>query len=170
MAVSRALRRLLRVRELEEEQSRLAVESATGKLHRLEQALSATGERDRRGRRLVEASAYTGELRDRIAGLEETRASARMVAVLVPRIESSEYEVSRLREEFLSKRVERLQAETLIKETEARGAIESGRHAQQGLDDWFRSKQHRARTEGSADERALFKPVSEELEVATKET
>ena len=34
MAVSRALRRLLRVRELEEEQSRLALESALGELQR----------------------------------------------------------------------------------------------------------------------------------------
>jgi hypothetical protein len=170
MAVSRALRRLLRVRELEEEQSRLALETATGELHRLEQALSATGERGRCGRRLVEASAYTGELRDRLAGLEETRASARTVAVLVPRIESSEGEVYRLRQEFLNKRVERLQAETLIKETEARDSIESGRSTQQGLDDWFRSRQHRARTEESAAGSADFKIIPVEFGAVTKKT
>ena len=70
MAVSRALRRLLRIRELEEEQCRLALEAAIGELSRLEHAMAATAERDRRGRRLVEASARSGELRDRLAGLE----------------------------------------------------------------------------------------------------
>jgi hypothetical protein len=42
MAVSRALRRLLRIRDLEEEQSRLALESAIGDLNRLESTLAAT--------------------------------------------------------------------------------------------------------------------------------
>jgi flagellar biosynthesis chaperone FliJ len=145
VAVSRALRRLLRIRELEEEQCRLALESAISELNRLEHAMVATADRDRRGRRLVETSAHTGELRDRLAGLEETRAANRMVEVLAPRIERWEAETGRLREAFLEKRVERRQAETLISETEARDAIESGRRGQQVLDDWFRSRQHRAR-------------------------
>jgi len=63
VAVSRALRRLLRIREIEEEQCKLALESALGELHRLEHALTATSALDRRGRRLVEASAHSGELR-----------------------------------------------------------------------------------------------------------
>jgi hypothetical protein len=57
MAVSRALRRLLRIRELEEEQGRLALESALGELHRLENALMATFERKHRGRSLVLSTA-----------------------------------------------------------------------------------------------------------------
>ena len=88
MAASRALRRLLRIRDIEEEQSRLALESALSQLNRLEHALAATAERDRRGRRLVDASARTGELPDRLAGLEETRAAGRHAAALAPRIGS----------------------------------------------------------------------------------
>jgi len=147
MPVSRTLRRLLRIRELEEEQCRLALGSAMGELNRLEHALSATAERDRMGRRLVEASARTGELRDRLAGLEETRTASRLVEVLEPRIAASECEVARLRQEFLEKRVERRQAETLLRETEARDAIASGRRSQQGIDDWFRSRLHRTQAE-----------------------
>jgi flagellar biosynthesis chaperone FliJ len=142
MAVSRALRRLLRIRDLEEEQSRLALESALGELNRLEHALAATAERDRRGRRLIEASAHTGQLPDRLAGLEESRAADRLVAVLEPRIEAKTEEVTELRQEFLMKRVERRQAETLIRETEARDAIEADRHGQQALDDWYGSRLH----------------------------
>src|SRR5450631_4138657 len=105
MAVSRALRRLLRVRELGEEQCRLALESAQGGLARLQSALARTIERARGGRRLVGASARTGEVADRFAGLEETIGAERLAQVLSPRIEAAEEEVILLREEFLAKRV-----------------------------------------------------------------
>jgi hypothetical protein len=143
MAVSRALRRLLRIRELQEEQSRLALESALGELHRLEHALTATVERKRRGRNLIQASAQTGELTDRIAGFEETRSAGLHAAALGPRIDGMGEEVTDRREMFLLKRVERRQAETLIQETEAREAIEDGRHGQQALDDWYSSRLYR---------------------------
>ncbi|MGA3263213.1 MAG: hypothetical protein ABSC47_04120 [Terracidiphilus sp.] len=144
MAVSRALRRLLRIRDLEEEQGRLALESALGELRHLENALAATVDRARRGRQLVGASAYSGELPDRLAGLEETRAAGRHATALRPRIADAELDVVALRQEFLARRVERRQAETLIQETEARDAIEAGRRGQQALDDWYGNKLHRA--------------------------
>jgi hypothetical protein len=153
MAVSRALRRLLRIRDLEEEQSKLALESAVGELNRLEYALTATAERDRRGRRLVDASALSGELRDRLAGIEETRTAERHAAALEPRIEAKKDHVLALREAFLSKRVERRQAETLIKETEARDAVDAERRSQQSLDDWYRSRMHREEAEAEISER-----------------
>jgi flagellar biosynthesis chaperone FliJ len=140
MAVSRGLRRLLRIRDLEEEQSRQALESAQGELNRLEHALVVTTERERQGRRLVQASAHTGQLSDRLAGLEEARSVDRLVAVLEPRIGAKQLEVMNLRQAFLLKRVERRQAETLIEETEAKEAIEADRRSQQSLDDWFSSK------------------------------
>src|SRR5271157_295073 len=100
MAVSRALRRLLRIRELEEEQSRLALESALGELHRLEHALEAAVQRERRGRSLIQASAQTGELPDRLAGLEETRSAKLHVAALGPRIDGMGEEVTDRRDKF----------------------------------------------------------------------
>jgi hypothetical protein len=154
MAVSRALRRLLRIRELEEEQCRLALESASSELHRTEDALEATNERERRGRRLIEASAHSGELPDRLAGIEEIRTADRYTQALVPMIAAAEQKVIQRRQEFLVKRVERRQAETLIKETEAREAIEVGRRDQQALDDWYSSRQHQ-REKASARAEAL---------------
>ena len=144
MAVSRALRRLLRVLEIEEEQSRAALESALSGLRHLEQALAAAAERDRGGRRRVAASAYTGQLPDRLAGLEETRAAARHATSLVPRIADAKLGLEAAREDFLAKRVERRQAETLIREAEARDAVETTRRAQQALDDWYRNRPHPA--------------------------
>ncbi len=151
MAVSRALRRLLRIRELEEEQGRLALESALGELHRLEHALAATIERKHRGRNLIQPTANISQLTDRLAGLEETRSADSHAAALEPRIEGMGVEVASRRQEFLLKRVERRQAETLIAETEAQEAIEDGRHGQQSLDDWYSSQLYRVGNSEGAD-------------------
>jgi len=138
--VSRALRRLLRIRELEEERSRLVLESALGELSGLEEALTAAAGRDRQGRRLVSFSAQSGELPDRLAGLEESRAALRQRAALDERRDAVEREVEILRQSFLLRRVERRQAETLIETAEAMDAIAAERRGQQALDDWHRSR------------------------------
>ncbi len=143
MAVSRSLRRLLRVRELEEEQRRLELESASAELNKLQGALAGAIERGRTGRRLISASAGSGELSDRLAGLEEIRTGIRFVEVLTPRIAEQEEQVAARRDEFMVKRIERRQAETLIEEKESRDAVEEGRRSQQGLDDWFSNKLYR---------------------------
>lgn len=147
MAVSRAMRRLLHVLELEEEQTKAALELARNDLKRMQAALAATGERDRRGRRLVTASASSNQIVnqtvDRVAGLEEMHAAGRHRAALRPRIALSERIAAECREQFLAKRIERRQAETLIQETEAADALEAGRRGQKNLDDWFLSRMRR---------------------------
>lgn len=155
MAVSRALRRLLRIRGLQEEQSRLALESALGELHRLEHALVATFERGRRGRSLVQSSIQTGQLMDRLAGFEETRSADLHAVALGPRIDAMGVEVTERREAYLLKRVERRQAETLIQETEAQDAIVDGRRDQQKLDDWYSSRLYRDVDKEGADTEPL---------------
>ena len=145
MAVAKALRRLLRVLEIEEDQCRLALESALAELRQLEHSLTATADRARSGRQLVLASAQSGELPDRLAGLEEIRAAKRRAVALVLRISDAELEVAALRQAFLAKRVERRQAETLIQETEARDAVVAGRRGQQALDDWYLNRLHAAK-------------------------
>ncbi|MGA2207553.1 MAG: hypothetical protein ABSG10_12565 [Terracidiphilus sp.] len=148
MAVPRAMRRLLRIRGMEEEQRQAALESALGDLSRLEAALAAVQARERRGRRLVTASAETGEFMDRIAGLEEMRAGRRHAAALTPRIAEAELAVTARRREFLAKRVERRQVESLIQKAEVNEAVQAGRRAQGELDGWFLS---RAPRRGGAD-------------------
>jgi len=147
MPVSRALRRLLRIREIEEEQCRMRLEAASGELHQLTAALEATSERDRRGRQMVSASAHSGELPDRLAGMEESRTAARFADFLVPRIAAQEKQVAQLRQEFLEKRVEHRQVETLIEETQAKDAIETDRRSQQMLDDWYNARKLRNASE-----------------------
>ncbi len=149
MAISRSMRRLLRVLQLEEEQRREALEAALGELRRFELAGEQAIERERRGRQLVAASAESIEMMDRLAGLEETRTGARRSAALKPRIAAARTEVEAHRQEFLAKRVERRQAETIVEQTEARVALASGRRSQQALDHWYLN---RLRREGVEEE------------------
>jgi hypothetical protein len=133
--VSRALRRLLGIRQLEEQQKRLEFEAAQAAVHRLEHAAHSAQIREQRGRRLLEASARSGEIADRIAGLEESKTASRHASHLVPRISAAEEDAAAVREEFLAQRVVRRQVETLIEEAKVRDAIEDDRRTQQVLDD-----------------------------------
>lgn len=160
MAVARGLRRLLRIRDLEEEQGRIALEAAMGDLRRLEHAQAAAADRDRRGRRLVDASVRTGELHDRLAGLEEMQASRRLELALDPFIADADLEAAELREEYLKKRIERRQAETLIQEAVARDALDGERRSQHGLDDWFRNRLHRRTLQAAFEQREKLNPRS----------
>lgn len=144
MPVSRALRRLLSVLELEQEQARGALELAIAGLRRLESARSSTLERERAGRRLVVASAGSGELVDRLAGLDEARTARRLSVFLRIRIANAHQEVVARQEAFLAKRVERRQAATLIEEAEARDAAVAGRREQQSTDEWFLERKRRS--------------------------
>jgi hypothetical protein len=147
MPASRALRRLLRVLHLEEEETRRALESAVGDLRLLEGALAAAAQRERSGRALVLRSAVTGELVDRLAGLEESLAAVRRASILGPRLHEAAQQVAARREVFLSKRVERRQAETLVEEAAARDALGAARRTQRELDDWHLNRLHRAALE-----------------------
>ena len=144
MAVSRAMRRLLQVLEMQEEECRAAMEQARAELKLMKQALMRSVERERGGRRLVRASAATGEITDRIAGIEEIHVAKRIAAALAPRIAESESAVNLRQREFLGKRIERRQTETLIEEGEALESVEAGRRAQRDLDDWFLSRRARS--------------------------
>jgi hypothetical protein len=86
-------------------------------------------------------------LPDRLAGIEETHTADRYAAILKPRLAAKKLDVVSLREDYLSQRVERRQAETLIQETEAQEAIEAGRRSQQVLDDWYSSRRYRQELE-----------------------
>lgn len=140
MAIPSALDRLFRVRELEEEQCRTAVEEAAGQVRRLENAVAAARERMLRGRRLISASAQSGDLLDRIAGLEETRSAGRAQENLSSRVKDAETALANLRQIFLAKRVERRQVETLLKQEEAALAFAADRRDQRVLDDWHRMR------------------------------
>ena len=153
MAVSKALQRLLRIRDMEEQQRRIALDSALRELRGLEGARDLAIAREREGRQLIGNSARSGDLADRQAGLVEMTAARRRGHLLAPRIAASEAESLRLRQQFLEKRTERRQAKTLIEGVVAQDAIESIRRVQQALDDWYGSRRHREPAQSRPDKK-----------------
>jgi hypothetical protein len=165
MPVSHAIRRLLQIRELQEEQSRLALETVLGELRQLESALRSTMERDRLGRILVVASVEADSLPDRVAGLVESSSASQHAGMLLARVEAAEREAAALQQDFLFKRVERRQAETLIEEIHVQDETRATRRGQQTLDDWHSARilrresglmQHRRIEEMAEAEEASF--------------
>jgi hypothetical protein len=151
MAVARTLKRLLHVLELEEEQRQTALQAALGELHRLERAIDAAGERERNGRHLVTAGVLNGEFEDRLAGLEEARAGLRTREFLTPRKAEATAVAAVRREEFLAKRIERRQAETLIESAEAQEELINSRRRQAALDEWFLNRRQAKESLAEAD-------------------
>ncbi len=80
---------------------------------------------------------------DRQAGLVQALYAQRHGAALEPRVANAVEEAARLRQKVLEKRVECRQAETLIEESEARDALETGRRDQRVLDDWYGARKFR---------------------------
>lgn len=157
MAVSKALLRLLRLRGMEEDRGRMALEAGLLRSRSLEKARAVAAVRDRQGRELMRSSAGSGELADRVSALAETAVGRRQVQALTPLIAASEAEDLRLRQEFAEKRKERRQAETLVDETLELDMVESDRRSQQALDDWYGSRRFRERNGPKQDEES---PIS----------
>ncbi|MGA2249474.1 hypothetical protein [Terracidiphilus sp.] len=154
MPVSSALKRLLRIRDLEQEQHQRALESALAELRQLERALEQAAARQRGGRTGFTASVLDQSLEmdrnpeqnssrkplERQSALTETTIGKRHALALAPRLLRAAAQAALRRQEFLSKRIERRQAETLIEETEAADALEANRKGQKSLDDWYLSR------------------------------
>ncbi len=136
MPQPQTLRRVQSIREAEERQLRAQMELALADLQRLQDALKLALERMKLARALVASSVASGEQIDRIAALEETTTVERRMKILPARIAEAETEVVSIRQEFLSKRIERRQVECLLDEARAREATEINRKSQSMLDAW----------------------------------
>jgi cytosine/adenosine deaminase-related metal-dependent hydrolase len=143
MSVPKVLRRLLRVRAIEEEQRRRALDAAVTKLQSLEQARESAMEMEKQGRARVGASVVSRVLADRQAGLVEQECARRRGALVTSRIAMSQAEASERRAEFLAKRVERRQAASLIEDAQARREVEAERQSQRSVDDWYGMAKYR---------------------------
>jgi len=161
MPASDGLTRLLHLRTLEEEQRRAALDAAAAALNRLRAALKAAQVRERRGRESIAHSSHSGSPADRIAGLVESESSRRAATLLRLRIAGVEQEAAELRSGYLEKRTERRQVETLLREAEARQALDLARREQQSLDNLFVARRHARQTAAQSGSR----PIAAEHEI-----
>jgi hypothetical protein len=137
MAVSKTVRRLLQVLELEEESRRRDLESSQFGLAQLDAALGEAGKQQKMGRILFASGVRSNDASDRLVGQAEVHASRRRGEVLQQCIQESTQIVETLRTALIEKQVERKQAETLVKAAETRESLEEKRRTQQSLDAWF---------------------------------
>jgi hypothetical protein len=136
MAVSKTVRRLLQVLDLEEESRRRELETAQAELARLGAESRAAAKQQKDGRLLFALGVRGDELDDRLAGQAEVHDGRRRQNVLQRYIQELTQVVEALRAAFLEKRVEKKQAESLVKAAEARELLEKDRRNQQSLDSW----------------------------------
>jgi flagellar export protein FliJ len=137
MAVKPVLHRLLRLRELEEELSRVELETAVGNRNRVADELATAVERQARNRRSFAASAGERDTASRAGSVIAMEHARKLLSRIEPRLDATEREVIRQREAFLSKRTARQQVETLLEREQSAAREESSRRAQQMLDDWY---------------------------------
>ena len=137
MLVKRTLSRLLRLRELEEEQSRLELELAVAERNRAQQEIAFVTRRQVLGRRNFAAGIVEQNRLARAAALFESEEARRQRLRLYPQLEAADAEVARQQAEFLLRRTGRRQVETLVENERGRAEVEAGRRAQQILDDWY---------------------------------
>jgi flagellar export protein FliJ len=137
MAKGRVLNRLLRLRELEEELSRVQLEAAVGDRNRVAGELAVVVQRQAHGRKSFAAWAGDPDTAGRTGAMIAMEQARKQRTRIEPRLEAAEREVIRQREEFLAHRTERRQVETLVDEQQATMREETARRAQQMLDDWY---------------------------------
>ena len=150
MARVSQLNRLLRLRELEEDQARLAFEVAAEARQRVVEERKRATERLRDGRDIFLLEAGSADTSRRAGGLAQLEQARRLQARIEPRLAAADAELARQRQEFLNRRIDREQVETLSAEARRAKEIEAGRRAQQMLDDWYGRRIRKARTPHSA--------------------
>lgn len=149
MASDKSLHRLLGIRKAEEKSSQTEMETAIAELQQLESAYAMAQERGKRACTLLASSAQTGELMDRIAGLQEMTTVGRLQRMLVEMINRAEEKAENKRQETLARRLARRQVEILVDAKLAKTIAETNRKAQSGLDDWHRSQRKPATQKAS---------------------
>ena len=137
MPVSSGLKRLLRIRELEEELSQSALESAVSEREHFQRTLQLAIDRKSAGRNLWGRSVAACESENRQVGLEEICIAGRLAECASMQLAEAERQLSERRESYLATRTRSRQAQTLIEETESEEARRALRRDQQELDEWF---------------------------------
>ena len=143
MPVSKAIRHLLRIRQIGEDNARAELESAVAELNARETALMRNMARARDGRRLVAESVASANQDNRIVGMNEQVIAAQHANSLQRRVDDARGRAEALRQEYLVARTNRRQAEVLIENAAAQDELDLRRHAQQDLDTWHRDRSRR---------------------------
>jgi len=134
------LRRLCALRRLQELDQAAQLELARAELARIEGAMREAELRKGAGRLLFSAGAQRGDLGDRVTGIEEVAGATRLGQALLLRQSAALELVRRMQAQYLFKREQRCQVETLLRIESEREALIEQRKSQSSLDEWHRTR------------------------------
>lgn len=143
---ARALPRILQIRQVEEDHLKARLEAALAKLARLVDSEKATLERERRGRALLLEAIHSDQLQDRHAEMLEIGLAQKLRRATSLKIEEAREAVRQVRAQYMAKRAERRQLETLIEAKRAREAHKASRRQQETVDGQYTSRRFRVST------------------------
>ena len=143
--LEQALTRILKVRQVEEDHLKASLEAALAKLTRLVEMEKAALERERRGRALLLEAICTDKSQDRLAGLVEMSLARESRGASSQKMREAREVVRQIRAQYMAKRAERRQLETLMEAERASEARHASRRQQEAVDDQYRSRRFRVR-------------------------
>jgi len=143
---------------MEEEQSRLQLERMVADRNCRQAELEAALDRKLNVGREFMASVQGGDRPGRCGAAMEMKLAGKKVVTLLPLLRAAETELLRGRDEYLGRRTQRQQLETLLVNARRAAETEVARRAQQILDDWYGRKTQIARV--VADPRSSWEPVA----------
>ncbi len=148
--MSGPLSRLLRLRSLLENSSRMELERRAALAARIKSAQQCERDVIRASRAQVvtiidEDGSPVEQAQQRTTEWTSAESAAWREQQLQPMAEATARRVSEMREEYLERRKERRQVESILDAERARIQIEKERRTQRNLDDWFGAKHNRLR-------------------------
>jgi hypothetical protein len=142
--MSRSLKRILKVRKLVEDQSRVQLEAAVRSLAEVEQGIDSWQRRGTASRELARAAMINQDLEGRLASEVEEGLTKLRVERLKPIRETRLEQVIECREVFFEHRKLTMQASSLLVKIEAEAEAERLKKAQKALDEWYQSERRRS--------------------------
>ncbi len=144
MASQKKLIRLCRLREIEEEQSRLELERAVAVRNRLERALELAVEQEFQTKREFGESVWVYDQPGRTGATLAAGLAGMQRQNLAKRRNQWDLTVAGLREDYLQRRIGHQQIESLVSALKRKDETVAANRAQQMLDDWYRRRNQKA--------------------------
>ncbi len=141
--MSRSLKRILKVRQLVEDQSRIQLEAAVRALAEVEQGIASWQRRSAASRDLARAAMFNEDPESRLAAEIEEELADWRVERLKPIREARLEQVVVCREQFLEHRKLTMQTSSILSKQQAEAEAERLKKAQQALDEWYQSERLR---------------------------
>lgn len=145
--MSKSLKRILKIRQLVEDQSRLRLESAARTLSEVELSIESWHKRGFVSREFAHEAVIKQDNETRIAAEFEGELAKWRAEKLLPVREQCQQRVMECRAEFLEHRKLTMQTSSLLDKMKAEADAERLKKEQQSLDEWFQTERLRVQTE-----------------------